>query len=253
MKSDARERMFKIIRRNIINHGHHITSVMSGESPGFLYTIGLKERVGGELVVAGLATLGLSFAGQLANEISALLREGREPREIRHDTGPTGCFVLKSAHPSWIRRLMLGVRDFYQTEEVIAWQIVAAQEQRPIDTPDMSQPFDAEREPVWRWLDGGWPHELEASSPVVTDLAALRGQPVSQLVRWEADEWEMLAEPGSDLPLDDLRVVSMATLVGYDPSLAAALKIPVGTGLFRNTDKAGSPGPWFPWEPAPEE
>ncbi len=251
MTNDTQPYMHKVIRRNIINHGHHMTSVLGGESPGYLYTIGLKERVGGELVIAGLSNLGIPLAGHLANEFSARLRDGEAADKIVYEVETVGSFKLTPAHTSWTGRLMLGVKDFYKTKKVVAWQIVPSNQKPHIDTPDLSQPFDVQREPVWQWLDGGWPYRVSPDSAVATDVPALQGRPIIQLIRHSEEEWEMLAEPRPNLTVEDIRVISLATMVGHDPSLAGALNIKIGMGLYRNTDKKGSPGPWLTWHPEP--
>jgi hypothetical protein len=77
---------------------------------------------------------------------------------------------------------------------------------------------------------------------------ALRGEPITELTRWAADEWEMFAGAGPDVLEADLRVVPLATLVGFDPSLVAALSIEVGTGLWREDGESE----WNEWRSSSE-
>jgi hypothetical protein len=237
------------MRSNIERHGCHIYNVMGGESPRYAYTVGLRERFGMEVVLAGLVTMPVSTAARLLNTLTGLLQQQR-PEEISVTVEGFGKFTLLQTDPSWNDRLLLGCYDYYQTDKVRAWQLVPVDEEtRTIDVPDMTRPFSPEHHAVWRWLDGGWPHAIPATVQVVTNLDALLGYAVSELMRWEELEWEMFSGPGPDVPEDQMHVVPLATLLAFDSSLSPALEIPVGSGLFREFEE-DVPGRWQPWEQA---
>lgn len=48
-----REEFKEIIKSNIAKSGHHITIVTGGPDPRYGYTIGLNEKFGFELIIAG--------------------------------------------------------------------------------------------------------------------------------------------------------------------------------------------------------
>jgi hypothetical protein len=52
----------------------------------------------------------------------------------------------------------------------------------------------------------------------------------------------------SEVLEEDLRVVPLATLIGFDPSLALALAIEVGTGLWREDGESE----WNEWRSSSE-
>lgn len=245
-QAERRERLLQEIRSNIERHGWHIYNVLGGESPRYAYTVGLKEKFGGELVLAGLCTLSSSAAANLLNRAAELLVE-QNPRDIVLSTEGFGEFRLLETHPSWNKSMLFGCYDYYQIDELTAWQILPSWEEvRTVDVPDMSRPRSAEREPVWQWLDGGWPYSVPSQTTVVTNLDALLGYAITELMRWEDTEWEMFSGPGPDVPKEEMHVVPLATLLAFDPGLLPALDVPVETGLFREYDENG-PGPWQPW------
>lgn len=103
-----------------------------------------------------------------------------------------------------------------------------------LDIPEMTAPWSATVEPVWRWLREPWTFPVPKNSEAVTDLAALRGKPVTETARWEENYWELFAGRGPDVPKEEKRVVALGTLVAADPSLAAVMNLKLGTGLWRD-------------------
>ncbi len=235
------------MRSNIERHGCHIYNVMGGESPRYAYTVGLHEKYGMELVLAGLVTMPTSLTASLLNRAVGLLRD-QQPADITVEVEGFGAFKLLKTDPSWNKLMLLGCYDFYRTEDVTAWQLVPLDEEiRTIDVPDMARPYSTEQQPVWQWLDGGWPHSPPSNVEVVTNLDALLGYAVSELMRWEESEWEMFSGPGPEVPEDQMHVVPLATLLAFDSTLQPALEVPVGSGLFREFED-DAPGPWQRWE-----
>lgn len=247
MTHPAREQMIQRIRANIIQSGRHIYAVMGEESPRYLYTIGLKERVGVEIVLTGQSTLPLQAAHHLVNLISDELQRGTAPKDLSVSLEPYGPFTLGEVHPSWSQRLMLGVLDFYNCKSFRALQVLPPSEQRTIDTADMSKPFSPSEHPVWQWFEAPWPYPVSSSSRVITNHDALKGYAVTELVRWEDDGWEMFCGPAPEIPEEDMVVVPLAILLAFDPTLEAALSLPIGVGLYREFEDDG-PGLWQRWE-----
>jgi hypothetical protein len=252
MKDDFRKIMLQRIAENIEAHGVHVYGISGGESPRYFYTIGLKEKVGGEIVLPGLAHMPGGEAHKLINDVAHQLRSGTPVDEINLKTKGFGSFILTAVDPSWSKRMLLGALDYYDCSTLPAWQIRPVEEEHTtIDVPDMRQAFDPEKNPVWQWLDGGWPYSVPVDTLAVTNLDALLGYAVSELMRWEPEDWEIFSGPGHQLSQDELFLVPISTLVAYDPSLVPALSIPVGTGLYREFDEEGNARLWDIWVPAP--
>lgn len=241
---DARAQALQLIRRNIERHGFHLYLIAQHSTPRVVYTIGLSESIGAELVLAGA----IDYAGEEAARIVHAIRDQLATRGAARIGEPLsveglGSFTLQVAHESWSRLLLLGAFDFYRPKVVTAYQIVPDASRRTIDVPDMTKPWSAEAEPAWRWLGEPWPYAIPETSTATTNLAALRGQRVTELARWEVDDWEMFAGDGSQVTEAEMRVVPISTLVGADPTLAPALDLAVGAGVWR--DKEG--GDWNVW------
>jgi hypothetical protein len=80
------------------------------------------------------------------------------------------------------------------------------------------------------------------NATATTNLPALRGDRITEVMRWEEGEWEIFAGAGPDVPKAELRVVPLATLLAADGSLVRALSLEVGTGVWRDADSD-----WHPW------
>jgi hypothetical protein len=190
----ARARALADIEQNIRRHGHHLYIVGGGCAPRFAYTIGLREALGGELVLAGATYFLVEEVQCIIDELAR--RVGASPGVERWPVFGSGSFRLAPVAPSWSKRLLLGANDYYGVEAVPAWQIVPDGEHTTVDVPDMSVELGSRFEPVWQWLDARWPHEVAGDLGVTTNLDALRGEPITELTRWEADEWEMFSGAG---------------------------------------------------------
>ena len=105
--------------------------------------------------------------------------------------------------------------------------------------------------PAWRWLREPWTYPVPDDSTAVTNLAALRGERITEASRWEVDEWEMFAGAGPDVPQDEMRVVPIGTLVAADESLAPVVHLAVGEGLCRDPEPGSEWHPWPSSEPGP--
>jgi hypothetical protein len=57
-----------------------------------------------------------------------------------------------------------------------------------VDIPDMRKPWSVAEEPVWQWKEVPWTLPVPSTSTVVTDLAALRGERITEAARWEEDQ-----------------------------------------------------------------
>ncbi|HUM06578.1 MAG TPA: DUF4262 domain-containing protein [Terriglobales bacterium] len=241
MISDAqRKRALDDIRENIARSGQHIYVVIGDTTPRFAYTIGANVALGFELVLAGAIFYMREEVGQIIRDAIAQLRASRD-RELIEAAG-LGSFTLRKVDSSWARELMLGVFDYYQKKDIPAFQIVPDRDHWTIDVPNMSVPWAATQEPVWRWLHEPWSYPVPEDSTATTNLAALRGERITEACRWEEGEWELFAGAGPDVPNEEMRVVSLGTLLAVDASLEPVVNLPIGTGLWRDATSD-----WHAW------
>ena len=233
-----------LIKSNINEYGYHVTTVISGTNPRFAYTIGLSKLLGFEVIFAG----GINYLkhdmaliiDKLVNELST----GTEVHDVNIVIDSLGSFGLKAIDNSWCKIMMLGVFDYYKTDEIKAFQIMPEKAHRTLDVPNMSLTWSPTTEPVWRWLDNKWDYPVAENSTVATHLAVLLGQPVTEITRWEDDYWEMFAGAAIDVQKDDMRVVSIGTMLAIDNSLLPAIHLKIGEGLWRGGIDSG----WNNWQ-----
>lgn len=242
----------KLIETNIKEHGFHVYLIGQSDTPRFVYTIGLRDSIGAELALPGA----IVYRGIECAQIVHSIRERLEAR-IKGDDGESldgaaarsyavkglGIFTLRRAHDSWARHLLLGAFDYYRPNDVVAYQIVPDASHHTIDVPDMSKEWNAAAEPVWRYLDEPWPYPFSTDINATTNLAALRGEPVTEVTRWD-DGWEIFAGPGPNVTENEMRVVPITCLVGADPTLVPVLDLAVGAGLWRDDGNAA----WNVWD-----
>jgi hypothetical protein len=235
------QKALEAIRQNIARSGHHIYLIAGdGQTPRFAYTIGATESIGFELILAGAIFYMKDDVLTIINGILAQMRAqlGSNVFEV----GGQGSFTLRDVHSSWARELLLGAFDYYREREIRVHQIVPDEAHWTIDVPDMGTPWSAEQEPVWRWLREPWDYGVPEKSTAVTNLAALRGSRITEVVRWEDDYWEIFAGAGPDVSKDEMRVVPLGSLIATDASLARVLSLNIGAGVWRDADSD-----WHPW------
>jgi uncharacterized protein DUF4262 len=243
-----RSAMLERIKENIQRFGFHIYFIQGGVVPRFAYTIGLGPSLGAELVLGGLICYMLDDIKRIVHTIRDQLAAGAGADSI-FVVPDAGQFTLRKAHRSWTGLLMLGALDYYATSEVEAYQIVPDALHETIDTPDMGQEWSAKVEPAWQWLREPWRYGVSQTSTAITNLDALRGDRITEVTRWEQDEWEMFAGAGPDVPPDDVRIVPIGSMLAADPSLAPILDLEIGEGLWRENGD----GDWNPWSSSSDE
>jgi hypothetical protein len=242
MKNDPQRKLaLNHIRENIVGSGQHVYVVAGGETPRFASTIGVSESVGVELILAGAIFYMKDEVLRIINDVAAQLRVQRGRRVF--EVVGLGSFTTRKVHSSWATELMLGAFDYYENRDIPALQIVPDRAHWTIDVPNMSVPWNASTEPVWRWLKEPWTFPVPKDSTAATNLAALRGDRITEVMRWEEDEWEMFAGAGPDVPKNEMRVVALGTLIAADKSLVPAVGLPIEEGLLRD------PAPESEWQP----
>ncbi|MFF5124014.1 DUF4262 domain-containing protein [Dactylosporangium aurantiacum] len=237
---DRRQRLDRM-HADIATHGLSVTLVAGGALPRYAYTVGLKDVTGSELIMCGAYQYTSAQVHQIINAVGSALRA--DPATTSLVVGAAGVFRLRPVHSSWSRPLALGAQDFFGTDDVRCSQVVPDLDHMTDDVPDMTVEWAADREPAWQWIHRPWDLPVARTAVVTTNLPALRGTPVTELARWEDDEWEMFAGNGPDVIAEDVRVVPFGTMVGLDPSLTAAAGVRIGEGLWRD----GPGSAWHPW------
>lgn len=250
MTSDAaRQNAHERIRRNIQDHGRHIYAVFGGDSPRFLYTIGLYEKAGAELLFAGGAIFHDRAVAALLNRVAAMIEDGQDPEALRISCDDLGPVRLVLADQSWVSRLCLGALDYYGCAGLPVWQILPDDAERTsIDIPNTAEPFSGSAHPVWQWLEQDCPYPIPEGSVAITDLDLMLGYAASEAMRWQATQWQVYSGDKPDSAADTYHV-PLATLLAFDASLLPALDLGVGRGLIREFDAKGIAGPWSPWGP----
>jgi hypothetical protein len=239
--------MLKRIEANIRRHGFHLYIVGEETTPRFAYTIGLRDSLGSELILAGAIYYDADEVKRIVAEIRGQLERDRNRRRVLQ-VDELGAFTLRAAHSSWIRSLLLGALDYYRVDDVEAYQIVPDEAHWTLDTPNLGRAWSAKAEPVWQWLHVDWPYAVPPESTAMTNLDALRGARITEVARWGNDDWEMFAGPAPDVSYEEARVVPLGTLVAADPSLRPVVDLKVGEALWRDPDG----GEWHPWGKAPQ-
>jgi hypothetical protein len=230
------------IRENIAKHGFHTYVVTGGGYPHFGYTIGLTESLGAELILAGTYFYRLDDVSKVIKSVKGELLPPVAWNTVRADTESWGTFSFRKVHTSWATALMLGAFDYYPGQSIEAYQIVPDEAHWTIDVPDLSQPWSPAVAAGWRWLKEEWNYPVPKDSVALTDLNALRGGSITDVMRWEEDQWGIFSGAGSEAPDSDRRVVPLGVLLAADESLLPAVDLPVGTGFWREDDSE-----WYPW------
>jgi Domain of unknown function (DUF4262) len=245
---DKRKAALDEIRLNIAQHGFHIYVVTGGGDPLYGYTIGLSQSLGVELVFAGAYFYGLDDVPKIIGSIVADLKPPVAWEAGKINRASWGLFSFSKVHMSWATTLMLGALDFYQVKEIQAFQIVPEATHWTLDIPDLSEPWSPTKAPAWRWLHEEWAYPVPSKSVAITNLGALRGERITEVMRWEEDEWEIFAGVGPDVPQEERRVVPLGVLLAADESLLPAVNLPIGAGFWRD-----SVSEWHPWGSSGED
>lgn len=251
MTDDAKKKLaLDRIRENIARKGLHVYVVLGAAAPRYAYTIGLTESTGAELVLAGASFYSNDDVVDIINDIAAQLK--RNPNRLEFEVHGQGSFSLRKVHVNWGKALMLGALDYYQVSEVAAFQLVPDEDHWTVDIPNLGASWSLTTEPVWRWFYEPWTYPVPEKSVAATDLAALRGERITEAMRWEEDQWEIFAGDGPDIPKDEVRVVSLGSLVAADESLVPVVHLGLEEGLLRDPEPDSEWRPWHKQEPEDE-
>jgi hypothetical protein len=236
---------FKKIKNNIDNYSFHITVVKAKEYPRFGYTIGNYEKYNCEFIIAGNINFQYEEVLTIFGEVILKFSEIHENSNIRITTSKFGSFSLSKIHSSWSKKMMLGVYDYYNIADFTAYQILADNEHFTLDIPNISIEWNPKDLAIWKWLDEDikWNLDVPRDSIVITNLSSLFGEKITEVMRWEENEWEAFTQNGEEINSEDIRIVPIGVLLGIDDTLKSILKLDIEKGLRRDEKNIE----WIDW------
>jgi hypothetical protein len=202
----------------------------------------LTQVLRAELVLAGGIAFSDNARHQILSQVTHRLRTSGDLKKTIGLKG-LGSFRLRRARPDWVNGLLLGALDYYREREVVAYQVLPDEKHSTGDVPDMTKKLTASANRAWTWFHKAWAFPVPKGSVAVTNLVALRGERITEVARWEEDEWELFAGPGPDVDPKDARRVPLGVLLGLDPSLERVVNLQVGQALWRDDES----GDWNEW------
>jgi hypothetical protein len=211
------------IAANIERYGYHAVVVAGGATPRWVYTIGLCETVGVELLFAGGVYYLKDEVLELMEQVSKSSFNDAECSQAQR-IASLGVEVVK-VDAGWSERLLLGVQGYYGTMKP-ALQIVPLN-YRTIDTPRADLPFSRETAGGFRWLDEPWPYDIPAKSEAMVDIGIAFGHPAIYAARWEEDYWEIFSVPQSEIDREKARLMPLGALLASDPTLEEVVTLSV--------------------------
>ena len=203
--------------------------------PRYAYTIGLSALFNFELIFAGGTNYLKDELSLIFDTIFEELNNDKSISNRNITVGALGTFSLGTVKASWSKLMMLGVFDYYKTDHITAFQIIPDSDHRTLDIPDMAKEMNISSDPVWQWLIRKWDYAAPEDSTVVTNIKALLGEAITEVLRWEDSAWEMFAGDGSEVKKEDVRVVSLGTILGIDRTLLPVINLDIGEGLWRGS------------------
>ena len=232
--------MLQTIEAGIQKYGYHVIRVNRGQNPDFAYTIGLNDKFGFELVLAGGFISAEDYRNKFDAIYAGLISDADENAAFRCKEG--GEMKLLEMHSSWSERMILGVYAHYDLRHVRAMHVLQSGEAL-LGVQAMSEPFN-EHNKIWKWLSTQWDRSTPHDSFVMTNVQFLRGETITEVMRFEDDYWEMFVGNGSEVSDADVRALPLGTMIGIDSSLEDAIALSVGDGLWRVNKDDG----WHVWE-----
>ena len=141
---------------------------------------------------------------------------------------------------------MQGLWEFlilYDSDQISLYQIVPNNKYYTLEVPNMELGY-SEKDPIWKWLTKEWSYPIPSNSVAITNLSALRGSRITEITRWEVNEWEMFAGYGPDIAEEEVRIVPISILLGIDSSVGESINLEVGKGIWREQEDIN----WEAWK-----
>jgi hypothetical protein len=203
----------------------------------------LRNATGFELIIPGAEIYLLEELVEIMESSISYCKSHPALDCRKLEIGNLGNFTLQKCDPSWVKMLMLAAIDYFDDPAILTYQILPDPAHITIDVPDLAVTWSPQTEPAWRWLREPWSLPVPSTSTAVTNLAALRGERITEASRWELDQWDLFAGSGPDTPKKEVRVVPIGTLLAVDTTLESVISLDVGKSLWRDADNVE----WNEW------
>jgi len=226
------------IAENIKKYGYHIYVITGNSTPRYVYTIGLLNILGCELIIPGCSNFELNDIKNIIDTAAHIAQNIDVFNEAEFEIENYGKFKLTEVHFSWEKRLVDGAYDFFGKNKIALFQIVPVRKKLTIDTPDMHLEWVEDAFPAWRWLDGSCELLLPKQAHAITNLLVLYGEDITEVNRWEVDQWELFSGAAKDVLKDDARILPLRVLLSIDKTLSDVISLKIGGGLWRENKSA---------------
>ncbi|MFM8174460.1 MAG: DUF4262 domain-containing protein [Pirellulaceae bacterium] len=231
------------IQENIQKHRFHLYLIEGPLLPRYAYTVGLSLTTGYELAFAGGSFFRRLDATAIIDRLAKNHLEKATQPPSTQTLEPYGEFYFERIHSSWVNQFLNAIPDYFPEETPPCFQILPDASHSTRDVPQMAAPYSTASHTPWQWIEKPWPFQISKDALAATDLPALRGKRVQEVVRWEEERWELFASPGDQVNPDDCRIVPLAVLLSLDPSLEIVTRLEIGKGYWRDGEK----GDWNRW------
>jgi len=203
------------IESNIKKCGYHLYMIKdNGPLPRFSYSIGLRNVLGLELILAGALLYSDEEIKTILDEIILALKNDKNISSI---TTTLGTFTLKDVDASWVKELMLGALDYYAVDTINTLQILPTDKHMiTIDIPNLQKKYNPNHEPIWKWLSVNWNYDVPSSPTCVTNTDVLLGEAIFQAIRWEEDYWEAFSKRPSEITEEDTHFIPLGIILESD-------------------------------------
>ena len=245
----SNEEVLKEYDSNFKKFGYHLNVVFGGSSPRFAYTIGCKNKFGFELVFAGGEYYFLNDVKTIFAKVINQLELNLNSVNLEIDLNELGTFSLNKVDITWSELLILGALDYYSTKNLPSMQIIPCNKFKTLDVPDLSVTYNHLQQPIWKYHTQDWVFPISKKSKAETSLNVLFGKTVTEVIRLEENEWQMLSDEDHEIQQVDIRLVPISILLAIDTTLEEVLDLKV---LFavRREDKNSV---WNDWGKISEE
>ena len=233
-----RQKALLDIQQSINRKGFFTYIVEGGVDPRFAYTIGLSSKLGYELIFGGGAYFSNQDVMYIIDKVSQLIAAPVLPN-LPLDFGDNETYFLSEVHPTWCEKMLLGALDYFGVTSLKALQIQPPRTYWTLDIPNLACGWDPDTELPWQWLgrEDAWKFPLPQNSIALTNIQALQGQKLNQIVRWSDTEWDCFVGEGSEVPNNAKRTVPLAIFLALDsPLVDTLLSLQIDQGAWREND-----------------
>lgn len=198
----------QLISNNIQRHGYHVYAITTNPKEfSYIYTIGLTEKFGFEMIMAGWIKLDVNSQSMIIKHIIENLT--KEPKNFSQDyhgrhfilnnillnqVESTLLVGLEQVSNFWMEDLMIGALDYYQDRPITAFHVKPLQEDFWLMTiPNMSNPIvDNNNSPLWQCYFNE-ERDVGEKCNFYVDECVLRGKPILEVINFDNINWQLLS------------------------------------------------------------